>query len=163
MISFDKFTSRKFVYAALRVSILNDSGVYSLGVKTSDKMFFENVGNNRTRAVVFPGVTRHGIRELLVLLWLSLVQAQAGKSTDTADGERIFQQCSGCHAAKASEGKAGPSLKGLFQKRRLLNGSPATEQNVRLRIKNGGDGMPSYEQILSAKELDRLIAYLKKL
>ena len=111
-------------------------------------------------------MTRRGIRELLLLLavfGLSLAHAQAGKSTDTANGERIFQQCSGCHAAKASEGKAGPSLKGLFQKRRLLNGSPATEQNIRLRIKNGGDGMPSYEQVLSAKELDQLIAYLRKL
>ena len=64
---------------------------------------------------------------------------------------------------KVGENKASPSLKGLFQKRRLLNGSPATEQNIRLRIKNGGDGMPSYEQVLSAKELDQLIAYLKKL
>ena len=60
------------------------------------------------------------------------------------------------------ENKAGPSLKGLFQKRRLLNGSLATEQNMRVRIKNGGDGMPSYEQVLSAKEWDQLIAYLKK-
>jgi len=111
-------------------------------------------------------VTRRGIRELLLLfvvLGLPLAHAQSGKSTDTADGERIFQQCSGCHGEKVGENKAGPSLKGLFQKRRLLNGSPATEQNIRLRIKNGGDGMPSYEQVLSAKELDQLIAYLRKL
>ena len=96
-----------------------------------------------------------------LLLGLPLAHAQVSSSRGTAEGERIFQQCSGCHGEKVGE-KAGPSLKGLFQKRRLLNGSPATEQNIRLRIKNGGDGMPSYEQVLSAKELDQLIAYLKK-
>jgi mono/diheme cytochrome c family protein len=57
----------------------------------------------------------------------------------------------------------GPSLKGLFKKRELLNGTPANEGNIRLRIRNGGNGMPSYEQTLSAKELDQVIEYLKSL
>ena len=110
-------------------------------------------------------MTRRGIRELLLLLGvlgLPLSYAQVSSSRGTAEGERIFQQCSGCHGEKAVENKGGPSLKGLFQRRRLLNGS-ATERNIRLRIRNGGDGMQSYEQVLSAKELDQLIAYLKKL
>ena len=126
----------------------------------------KSVGNKRKRTEVFPGVTRRGIGELLLLLavfGLPLTLAQVSSSRGTSEGERIFQQCSGCHGEKDGENKAGPSLKGLFQKRRLLNGSRATEQNIRLRIKNGGDGMPSYEQVLSAKELDQLIAYLKKL
>jgi mono/diheme cytochrome c family protein len=100
---------------------------------------------------------------LLGVVGSPLAHAQVSSSRGTAAGERIFQQCSGCHGEKVGENKAGPSLKGLFHKRRLLNGSPATEQNIRLRIKNGGDGMPSYEQVLPAKELDQLIAYLKKL
>jgi hypothetical protein len=33
----------------------------------------------------------------------------------------------------------------------------------RLRIKNGRDGMPSYDRILSSKELDGAVAYLKTL
>jgi mono/diheme cytochrome c family protein len=49
----------------------------------------------------------------------------------------------------------GSSLKGL------LKGMPANERGIRLRIKNGGDGMPSYDRILSSKELDRVVAYLK--
>ena len=165
MISFDKSHLGRFVCAAVQGSILKDSDVYSLGVQTSDKLCFENVGNKRTRAGVFPGVTRRGIGEILLLLavfGLPLTHAQVGSRRGTSEGERIFQQCSGCHGEKVGGNKAGPSLKGLFQKRRLLNGSPATEQNIRLRIKNGGDGMPSYEHVLSAKELDQLIAYLKK-
>ncbi len=46
-------------------------------------------------------------------------------------------------------------MKGLFKKRNLLNGIPATEQNIRLRIITGGRGMPPFEQILSAKEMDQ--------
>jgi mono/diheme cytochrome c family protein len=100
---------------------------------------------------------------LVTLLDLSLAHAQAEKNGGTSDGERVFQQCSGCHGVKASNNNVGPALKGLFKKRYLLNGKPATEQNIRLRIKNGGDGMPPFQQILSAKELDQVIAYLKRL
>jgi cytochrome c len=81
----------------------------------------------------------------------------------SSDGQRLFQQCSGCHSAETGERKVGPSLKGLFQRRKLRNGAPANEQSIRLKIKNGGDGMPSYDRILSAEELDHLIAYLKSL
>jgi mono/diheme cytochrome c family protein len=159
-------TSREFVCAAVRVSILKDSDVYSCGVQTSDKLSFDNAGNKRTRAEVFPGVTRRGIWELLLLVGVLgsfPARAQVSSSRGTAEGERIFQQCTGCHGEKAGENRAGPSLKGLFQKHRLLNGSPATEQNIRLRIKNGGNGMPTFELVLSAKELDQLIGYLRKL
>ena len=81
----------------------------------------------------------------------------------TSAGQRLFQQCSGCHSAETSERKVGPSLKGLFQRRELLNGTRSDERSIRLKIKNGGDGMPSYERVLSAKELDHLIEYLKSL
>jgi cytochrome c len=81
----------------------------------------------------------------------------------TSAGQKLFQQCIGCHSALTGEEKVGPSLKGLFKRRKLLNGTPANEGSIRLKIKNGGDGMPSYEQTLSAKELDQLIEYLKSL
>src|ERR1700693_5259423 len=88
---------------------------------------------------------------------------QDKREKNTSAGQRLFQQCIGCHNADTGEKKEGPSLKGLFKKRKLLNGTPANEQSIRLKIKNGGDGMPSYEQILSAKELDQLIEYLKSI
>jgi mono/diheme cytochrome c family protein len=90
-------------------------------------------------------------------------QAKGRRSNSTSDGQRLFQHCSGCHSAETGDKKVGPSLKGLFKGRDLLNGTPATERNIRFKIKNGGDGMPSYEQILSAKEVDQVIAYLKGL
>jgi cytochrome c len=88
---------------------------------------------------------------------------QGEREKSTSAGQRLFQQCIGCHNAETGEKKVGPSLKGLFKKRKLLNGTPANEQGIRLKIKTGGDGMPSYEQILSAKELDQLIEYLRSI
>ena len=92
-----------------------------------------------------------------------LVAYQGKGAKSTSDGQKLFQQCSGCHSAETDESKVGPSLKGLFQKRRLHNGAPANERSIRSKITDGGDGMPAYGQILSAEELDRLIVYLKTL
>jgi cytochrome c2 len=78
-----------------------------------------------------------------------------------SNGGRLFQQCSGCHSVDTSEKRVGPSLKSLFHKHELANGSPANERTIRRKIRYGGDGMPAYERIFSAKELDDLIAYLK--
>jgi len=78
-------------------------------------------------------------------------------------GREIFQQCAGCHVPRRGEKEVGPSLKGLFKRSKLRNGKPVTEENVRLKIAKGGDGMPSFEQALSPAEMDRLIGYLKGL
>ena len=92
------------------------------------------------------------------------VTAHQGKrAKSTSAGESLFQQCIGCHSAQTGEKRVGPSVKGLFKKHELLNGTPANEGSIRLKIKTGGDGMPSYEQTLSAKELDQLIEYLRGL
>jgi cytochrome c len=88
---------------------------------------------------------------------------QGEHENSTSAGQRLFQQCIGCHSTETGEKKVGPSLRGLFKKRKLLNGTAANERSIRLKIRTGGDGMPSYEQILTPKELDRLIEYLKDL
>jgi cytochrome c len=87
--------------------------------------------------------------------------SQAERIRAASSGELLFQQCSGCHSVDTSEKRVGPSLKGLFHKHELANGTPANERSIRRKIMNGGDGMPAYERIFSGKELDELIAYLK--
>ena len=105
------------------------------------------------------------IRTLLAAVTLvttgGAAERQAERMGAASNGERLFQQCSGCHSVDTSEKRVGPSLKGLFHKHELANGSPASERGIRRKIRNGGDGMPAYERIFSAKELDDLIAYLK--
>lgn len=80
---------------------------------------------------------------------------------DAAKGKETFEQCSICHAVDSDEEKMGPALKGLFKKAKLKNGKEASEENVRAIIKAGGNGMPGYEELLSAEEMENLIAYLK--
>jgi cytochrome c len=93
----------------------------------------------------------------------NLAHAQGKGNGDSAPkAEDVFQQCSGCHSLETREKKVGPSLKGLFKKEKLRNGRPATESNIRLVIKRGGDGMPAFDGVLSTAELDQLMAFLKQ-
>ena len=95
---------------------------------------------------------------------LALGQGKKGaKAGDAAKGQEVFQQCSVCHNADSTERKMGPGLKGLFQNEKLTNGKKPTEANVRAKIDEGGNGMPSYKEMLSDEEKDNLIAYLKTL
>lgn len=58
----------------------------------------------------------------------------------------------------------GPGLKGLFQHERLAsNGKRVTEANVRTQIDKGGNGMPSFEEMLNNKDKEDVIAYLRTL
>jgi mono/diheme cytochrome c family protein len=59
--------------------------------------------------------------------------------------------------------KYGPSLKGLFKRSKLHNGTSVTADAVRARINAGGGGMPAFAEVLSAEEKADLIAYLKTL
>ena len=86
--------------------------------------------------------------------------AQKGNA---AKGKEVFDQCGVCHNADSAEKKIGPGLKGLFKRDKLVNGKPVNDANVRAKIDEGGNGMPPYKDMLSDKEKDDLIAYLKKL
>jgi cytochrome c2 len=90
-------------------------------------------------------------------------KADKGGAGDAKQGEKLFEQCSVCHAADSEEKKMGPGLKGLFKKAKLTNGKKVTEENVRAVINAGGNGMPPYEEMLTAEEKNHLIAYLKTL
>jgi mono/diheme cytochrome c family protein len=60
--------------------------------------------------------------------------------------------------------KVGPGLKGLFKRDKMsTTGKPTTDANVLQKINEGGNGMPSYADVLSAEEKANVIAYLKTL
>lgn len=82
---------------------------------------------------------------------------------DAAKGKEVFEQCAVCHASDSTEKKVGPGLKGLFKRDKLSNDKKPTDANVRAKIDDGGNGMPSYKDMLSEQEKDDLIAYLKTL
>lgn len=92
--------------------------------------------------------------------------ASAEAKTSTGDpekGKEVFQQCSVCHNADSTEKKMGPGLKGLFTWEKMSNEKKPTEENVRAKIDEGGNGMPAYKEMLSEDEKNNLVAYLKTL
>src|SRR5579871_5348837 len=83
---------------------------------------------------------------------------------DATKGKDVFESnCSVCHNADSDEKKMGPGLKGLFKKEKLNNGKKPTEANIKALINAGGNGMPSYADMLTDEEKANVIAYLKTL
>src|SRR6202035_4189939 len=89
--------------------------------------------------------------------------ADKKKAGDAEKGKEVFQQCGVCHNSDSTEKKMGPGLKGLFQNEKMANGKKPTEANVREKIDEGGNGMPSYKEMLSDDEKNDVIAFLKTL
>src|SRR6202158_5990802 len=99
----------------------------------------------------------------LAMLLVSSLAAADKKSGDAAKGKEVFEQCGVCHNTDSDEKKIGPALKGLFKHEKLKNGKKVTEDNVKAVINAGGNGMPSYADLLSEAEKADVIAYLKTL
>ena len=100
---------------------------------------------------------------IAALLAAALMAQDKKKAGDAAKGKDVFDQCSVCHNTDSDDVKVGPSLKGLFKHGKLKNGKPVNEANVREMINMGGNGMPSYSDLLSDEEKANVIAYLKTL
>ena len=101
----------------------------------------------------------------LALAGVSLYgQGKKGMAGDTAKGKETFDQnCAVCHNADSTDVKMGPGLKGLFKKAKLTGGAAVNDTTVRAKIDAGGNGMPSYKDILSDAEKANVLAYLKTL
>jgi len=101
----------------------------------------------------------------LMLVSMSLAQEKkGGAGGDANKGKEVFEQCGVCHNPDSDEKKMGPGLKGLFKKETLADGkTKVSEDTVRKKVDQGGNGMPAYEEMLDKKEKDNLIAYLKTL
>jgi ubiquinol-cytochrome c reductase cytochrome b subunit len=78
-------------------------------------------------------------------------------STDTIaiHGSKLFYEkgCLYCHQLKGYGGHVGPELTHVA---RRLN-----ENEMKIRIVNGGDNMPAYGSSLKSVEIDALVAFLK--
>ena len=96
-------------------------------------------------------------------LLLAGLLAAADTKGDPDKGKEVFEQCGVCHNTDTDEKKIGPSLKGLFKHDKLKSGKAVTVDNVKAMINTGGNGMPSYADLLSEQEKADVIAYLKTL
>ncbi len=111
-----------------------------------------------------------GLLLLSCLLAVALGVAAQKKETkkaagDPAKGEAVYKDknCTVCHWPDKETKRIGPGLKGLFTHTKMWDDRPLTEANIRDQIMKGGGKMTGFEDQLTAKELDNLIAYLKTL
>lgn len=87
------------------------------------------------------------------------------KNADTPQtGKALFAaNCMSCHYTDSKKEKVGPGLLGLFKGGKLPHsGRPATAENVRRQIVNGGEKMPSFSHLSNA-DVSAIIDYLKSL
>ena len=79
-------------------------------------------------------------------------------------GEEIYYyKCWICHNQLTIRAGTGAiPLKGLFERDRLVTtGQPVNDQTVADKIRNGSDRMPSYRYVLSDKDIEDLLSYLR--
>jgi cytochrome c len=91
--------------------------------------------------------------------------AELGLNPQQAAGRKIYDNyCDRCHRPYSTKGKKGPGLKGMFQHKYLSQtGLPANDDRVTDIIRNGRPDMPGYNQVLSAQNIQDLLAYLHTL
>jgi mono/diheme cytochrome c family protein len=91
--------------------------------------------------------------------------AELGLNPQQAAGRKLYDNyCDRCHRPYSSKGKKGPGLKGIFQHQYLsLTGLPANDERVSDIIRYGRPDMPGYSQVLSAQDVQDLLAYLHTL
>ena len=82
------------------------------------------------------------------------------------EGKDVFDSnCSVCHSSDSAGVKMGPGLQRDSSRKAKMSttGKAPTDANVLEKINAGGNGMPSYKDILSAEEEADVIAFLKTL
>ena len=91
--------------------------------------------------------------------------AELGLTPQQAAGRKIYDNyCDRCHRPYSTKGKKGPGLKGMFQQKYLQHtGLPANDERVIDIIRNGRPDMPGYSQVMSAQDIEDLLAYLHTL
>jgi len=90
---------------------------------------------------------------------------ELGLNAQQSVGRKIYDNhCDRCHRPYSTKGKKGPGLKGVFQHQYLpQTGLPANDDRVTDIIRNGRPDMPGYSQVLSAQDIQDLLAYMHTL
>ncbi|MFZ0538260.1 MAG: cytochrome c [Candidatus Sulfotelmatobacter sp.] len=91
--------------------------------------------------------------------------AELGLNPQQVAGRKIYDNhCDRCHRPYSTKGRKGPGLKGIFRNKYLpQTGLPANDDRVTDIIRNGRPDMPGYGQVLSAQDIQDLLAYLHTL
>ena len=111
----------------------------------------------------------------LVCMWLcatllmgcsrsNLDYGPAFASAETRGSVVYERNCAPCHEADNLQLlKPPPKLRGLFEKKNLPSGAPATDEQVRKTILTGRGIMPPFDRSLDGKQINDLLRYLHTL
>jgi mono/diheme cytochrome c family protein len=90
--------------------------------------------------------------------------AELGLTPQQAQGRHVYDtRCAECHYAYSTHDLKAPSLNGLFRRPNMKNGIPANDARVADVILIGRPKMPSFQNKLTKKQFDDLMAYLHTL
>jgi mono/diheme cytochrome c family protein len=91
--------------------------------------------------------------------------AELGLNPQQSSGRKVYDNyCDRCHRPDSTKGKKGPGLKDMFKNKFLpQTGLPANDDRVVDIIRNGRPDMPGYSQVISAQDIQDLLAYLHTL
>ena len=73
--------------------------------------------------------------------------------------EIFYYKCWFCHNEWAD---GAPKLTGVYQRKQLLSGRPATDDGIKDEIREGGAGMAAYKYVLSEADLNDLVSFIRE-
>jgi mono/diheme cytochrome c family protein len=90
----------------------------------------------------------------MCLLRPTPVNASDSKRGDKVAGAVLFHErgCEHCHGADGNGGGLGPDLSNIGRRR--------NESEIERQIRNGGGGMPAFQEVLSSDEIEDLVVFL---
>lgn len=83
-------------------------------------------------------------------------------TSQEAEGKQLYEgRCAHCHRDNDMElKKVPPDLHGIFDRKTLPSGAPATDAAVRQTVLGGKGMMPSFASRFSQEQINALLAYL---
>ena len=73
----------------------------------------------------------------------------------------VRHRCFLCHNIDQPGAKFAPSLMGLFERGRLINGKPVNYETVTELIAEGTSNMPAFKYTLNSRQIQLILQYLK--
>ena len=107
----------------------------------------------------------HPAAAVLAIVTFSVMPCCRARSPLTpaqAEGKRLYEVgCAHCHEENDLHLKTvPPDLHGLFDKKALPGGEPATDTEVESLLMSGKGDMPSFAYQMSRDQMDDVVAYL---
>jgi mono/diheme cytochrome c family protein len=102
---------------------------------------------------------------LSALLSTAACRSQEQLSNAEIQGQRLYDtHCYECHENPHPDlHKLPTNLHGLFLRKSLPSGDPATDEQVRKTIVEGRGTMPAFDRRLREEDVQDLVKYLRKL